>query len=145
MNPNLSHPHTALPSIQIISIELQAFTISLWNALQNTAICPENPSSSIPLSIRHKVGSDGTPLFSNPNDWSFLRLCLPNSIISARPTHLDILANIVSMTMSPSLWRMLPLSVLRKSGMEKAKSINFSKCFLWRWWYGFFFVLLLTC
>lgn len=68
-----------------------------------------------------------TPTCRNPMDWSFPILCLPNSIMSARRTHFDILANIINMTMSPSPWRILPLSILRKTGMEKAKSISFSR------------------
>ena len=62
-----------------------------------------------------------------PISRNLLMLCLPNSIISAHPTYPQARPDIIRMIMSSSRWRMFPLSDLRKSGADAAKSISFSR------------------
>ena len=96
-------PRSALPSTQIISLSPSAPYSLRRNASANPCILSASASSSMPRSTRWRVASDGTPFFSMPNWRNFLRLCLPNSIISALPTHFEARANIISMMMSSSL------------------------------------------
>lgn len=82
------------------------------------------------FSTRYKVASEGTSLSSIPMLWILLRLWRPNSMISARLTQPLALLNIISMIMSASLWRMLPLLVLRKSKTDDAKAFSSSRILL---------------
>ena len=81
-------------------------------------------SSSIPCSTRHSVASDGAPFPSMPILRNLFRLCLPNAIISERPTWPEARPSIISIMMSARQWRIFPLPALRKSGTEVAKSIS---------------------
>lgn len=72
----------------------------------------------MPFSILHSVASDGIPFLNMPILRSLPRLCLPNSIISARPTHLEDRPSTISRMMSLRRWRIFPLANLRKSGTD---------------------------
>ena len=120
-------PRSALPSTQIISLSPSALYSLRWNNPANSCILSASASSSIPCSTRQRVASDGTPFFSMPNWRNFLRLCLPNSIISVLPTHFEARASIISMMMSSSLWRIFPLSDLLKSGTDEENSFSLYK------------------
>ena len=85
---------------------------------------------SMPFSIRQNVGSDGTPLSRIPIFRRRFRLKRPNSIISALEVWPQRRARIISVRMSPSLWRMLPFVVLLKSGTEDENSSTLSRMLL---------------
>ena len=119
-------PRSALPSMQIISLQGTVLSNRAWNTSTNSCILSAMTVSLMPLSTRHRVASEGTPFFNIPILRNLLILCLPNSIISARPTHPEARASTISMMMSSSRWRMFPLSDLRKSGTDEAKSCSLS-------------------
>lgn len=112
-------PRSAFPSMQMISWAQHIPNNSLWNASAKTCSWLAIAWSSIPSSIRQRVASDGMPLANISNLRKLLRLCLPNSMISALLTQFDIRPNISNMMTSLNLWRMFPFSVLRKSGIEE--------------------------
>lgn len=80
--------------------------------------------------MRQDVGSDGTPCSNIPIFRRRFRLNLPNSMMSALEVWPQSRARIISVRMSPSLWRMLPFVVLLKSGTEDENSSTLSRMLL---------------